>query len=71
MRNNEIVRLLHILKNVKGGHVKGGCKRWPHPLESNLQGRWANPNDGNRRKAVRITPTRSDYPNRSDYPKRT
>ena len=30
-----------------------------------LQGRWANPNDGNRRKAVRNTPTRSDYPKRT------
>ena len=40
MRNNEIIRLLHILKNVKGGHVKGGCKRWPHPYERSKQLPW-------------------------------
>ena len=26
------------------------------------------PDDGNRQKAVRITPTRPDYPNRPKYP---
>ena len=39
-------------------HIEPICS-----LESKLQGCWANPDDGNRQKAVRITPTRPDYSN--------
>ena len=30
-----------------------------------IQGCWANPDDGNCQKTVRITPTRPNYPNRT------